>query len=122
MKDQPWDRGAYKRFGLTMFGRTAGRPEAGLGWAVLAMTPKTSEVGEMLTEDPFAAAIAMAQQAMAAGADGVDLYRFRNAEVYRRSRDAAEGGTFAEHNGRIEMLAQALRELRIPVNILIVEE
>lgn len=122
-KQGPWSRGAYKRFGIKFGGSV--NPKANdqtHGWAVLTMAPKIRRQGSVKTDDPFATLIAMAQNAMADGASGIDLYRYRTAEIFASSRAAAEGLTHAEHETKITMAAAALRELNIPVNILIVEE
>jgi hypothetical protein len=122
-RSQPWSRGAYKRFGIK-FGGTVNRKanDQTHGWTVIAIDPKIRKTGSVKTDDPFAALIAMAQKAMKNGASGVDLYRYRTAAIFANSRAAAEGLTHAEHETKITMAAAALRELNIPVNILIVEE
>lgn len=75
----------------------------------------------MKTDDPFAALIEMAHKAMADGAEGIDLYRYRDAAAFANSRAAAEGMSQSDHDLRVTKAAAALRELSIPVNILIVE-
>ncbi len=119
----PWSRGAYKRFGIKFGGSVNRRPaEQTHGWTVITIDPKIRKTGNVKTDDPFATLIAKAQEAMAEGASGVDLYRYRDEKAFANSRAAAEGLTHAEHEVKITMAAAALRELNIPVNILTVEE
>ena len=115
----PWNRGAYTRLGIKLFGAGATRVPheagGGVGWALLRLKPDVKETGAMKTDDPFAEAIRMAHQAMADGAEGVDLFRYADATAFAGSRPQQEGQTLAEHHRKIEMLATALRADNIPV-------
>lgn len=120
---RPWDRDAYKRFGFHIhhgvknFTQLTG---LALGWAVIGLRPEILSEGQMKSDDPMAEMIRLAQEAIADGAAGIDLYRYSDDKAFAGSAAASEGLTRAQHDQKIAKAAAALRAHGIDVNILFV--